>query len=57
MLIDWDLGKAVCFVEPRLHLGKYRPSRVHKTYCFPRSQSISVNYARNRNIDFSKYRV
>ena len=28
------LGKAVCFVDPRL---------VHKTYCFPRSQSISVN--------------
>ena len=23
---------------------EHRQSRVHKTYCFPRSQSISVNY-------------
>ena len=23
---------------------QHRQSRVHKTYCFPRSQSISVNY-------------
>ena len=29
---------------PRLRLGKHRRSRIHKTYCFPRSQSISVNY-------------
>ena len=27
-----------------LRLGKHRQSRVHKTYCFPRSQSISVKY-------------
>ena len=64
--IDWDLGKAVCFVDPRLsmfpsasqyvlctldcrcfprlRLGKHRQSRVHKTYCFPPSQSISANF-------------
>ena len=36
----WTLD---CRCFPRLHLGKHRQSRVHKTYCFPRSQSISVN--------------
>ena len=29
-------------VDVRVH--QHRQSRVHKTYCFPRSQSISVNY-------------
>ena len=33
-----------CRCFPRLRLGKHRQSRVHKTYCFPRSQSKSVNY-------------
>ena len=37
----WTLD---CRCFPRLRLGKHRQSRVHKTYCFPRSQSISVNY-------------
>ena len=35
----WTLD---CRCFPRLRLGKHRQSRVHKTYCFPRSQSISV---------------
>ena len=35
-----------CRCFPRLRLGKHRQSRVHKTYCFPRSQSISVKYIR-----------
>ena len=41
ILIDWDLGKAVYFVYPRLtmFLGvQHRQSRERKTYCFPRSQ-------------------
>ena len=33
-----------CRCFPRLRLGQHRQSRVHKAYCFPRSQSISVNY-------------
>ena len=37
----WTLD---CRCFPRLRLGKHRQSRVHKTYCFPRSQSISVKY-------------
>ena len=37
----WTLD---CRCFPRICLGKHRQSRVHKTYCFPRSQSISVNY-------------
>ena len=37
----WTLD---CRCFPRLRLGKHRQSLVHKTYCFPRSQSISVNY-------------
>ena len=37
----WTLD---CRCFPRLRLGKHRQSRVHKTYCFPRSQSISVNF-------------
>ena len=32
ILIDRDLGKAVCFVDPRLSM--FHQSRVHKTYCF-----------------------
>ena len=36
----WTLD---CRCFPRLRLGKHRQSRVHKAYCFPRSQSISVN--------------
>ena len=36
----WTLDSR-CF--PRLHLGKHRPSRVHKTYCFPWSLLRSVN--------------
>ena len=36
----WTLD---CRCFPRLRLGKHRQSLVHKTYCFPRSQSISVN--------------
>ena len=39
----WTLD---CRCFPRLRLGKHRQSRVHKTYCFPRSQSISVNCCR-----------
>ena len=31
-----------------------RQSRVHKTYCFPRSQSISVNSRTDRNIKTCK---
>ena len=31
-------------------------SRVHKTYCFPRSQSISVNYHGDNNGGNSKLR-
>ena len=38
----WTLD---CRCFPRLRLGKHRQSLVHKTYCFPRSQSISVNYS------------
>ena len=37
----WTLD---CRCFPRLRLGKHRQSRVHKTYCFPPSQSISVKY-------------
>ena len=33
-----------------LRLGKHRQSLVHKTYCFPRSQSISVNSTNYRPI-------
>ena len=29
--------------EIRLRLAKHRQSRVNKTYCFPRAQSISVD--------------
>ena len=36
----WTLD---CRCFPRLRLEKHRQSLVHKTYCFPRSQSISVN--------------
>ena len=32
------------FCGPSTDDGEHRQSRVHKTYCFPRSQSISVNY-------------
>ena len=32
-----------CRCFPQLRLRKHRQSLVHKTYCFPRSQSISVN--------------
>ena len=35
---------------PRLRLWKHRQSRVHKTYCFPRSQSISVKYYVSTNL-------
>ena len=56
--VSGKAGKAICFTSgkqyvlctldcrcfPRLRLGKHRQSRVYKTYCFPRSQSISVNY-------------
>ena len=32
------------------YFGKHRQSRVHKTYCFPRSQSISVKYVWHKHI-------
>ena len=41
----WTLD---CRCFSRLRLGKHRQSWVHKTYCFPRSQSISVNYPRTK---------
>ena len=41
----WTLDRR-CF--PRLRLGKHRRSRVHKTHCFPRSQSISDKYLLGR---------
>ena len=34
--------ESLCF--PRLHLGKHRDSRENKTNCFPREQTLSVQY-------------
>ena len=46
-----------CRCFPRLRLGKHRQSLVHKTYCFPRSQSISVKYSLEWQILFLQFQA